>query len=237
MIRVNNIEAIRIPLNENNIYYFPKNSNLIGKKIDNIYAISGSINDPINGLKTLQANAIYITLVDKQGQILVNNIDIDTFEKHNVTIINVNSIIDWEKSYVNIQNPLSRENKELIFFVTYDGVFDEKIKYNDIQTLKIPGNYEGTLEKFITSDCWGKLVKLDISTSSAWISLYDKNGKNFDLCNSLLFLNQMPVDGSRTTTRAINNPIYFNYLDVNWQDSKFVNATATETTLILYFAK
>lgn len=237
MIRVNNIETIRIPLNENNIYYFPKNSNLIGKKIDNIYAIAGNIDDPINGLTTITARAIYITLVDYSGNTILDNIDIDSFEKHNITLCNISSKIDWEKSYVNIQYPTSRENKELILFVTFDGVYAEKTEYNDIKTLTIPANYKGDLERFITSDCWGKLVKMDIlDSANVWISLYDKNGKNFNLCNALLFKNQMLVGGGRTTTRAINNAIYFNYLEVNWQESSIVNGT-TDTLIILYFAK
>ncbi len=237
MIRVNNIETIRIPLNENNIYYFPKNSNLIGKKIDNIYAIAGNIADPVNSLTTMTARAIYITLVDHSGNTILDNIDIDSFEKHNITLCNISSKIDWDKSYINIQYPTTREGKELILFVTFDGVYAEKTEYNYIKTLKIPANYKGDLEQYITSDCWGKLVKMDIlNSSNVWISLYDKNGKNFDLCNALLFKNQMVVDGGRTTTRAINNPIYFNYLDVNWQESLIVNGT-TEIEIILYFAK
>lgn len=237
MIRVNNIETIRISLDDNNIYYFPKNSNLIGKKIDNIYTIAGNIVDPVNGLTTMTARAIYLTLVDYNGHTILDNIDIDTFEKHNITLCDIASVIDWEKSYVNIQYPGSRENRELILFVTYDGVYAEKTEYNDIKTLTIPANYKGDLERFITSDCWGKLVKMDIlDSANVWISLYDKNGKNFDLCNALLFKNQMLVGGGRTTTRAINNAIYFNYLEVNWQESSIVNGT-TDTLIILYFAK
>lgn len=237
---VNNIDVIRIPLNYNNIYYFPKNNNINGKVINNIYCISKSTTDPHNGLKTFQPTNSYITLFDTDGNIVVNNVDLAYFVKDNVTAININTIIDWEKSYINIQDGYNRVNVELLLAITYDGAVADGVKYDSIKSITIPAEYIGSFEQFIYGD-WGKLVKIDVLSkqtdlNSFWFSLKDFNGKNFNLCASELFQDEINFGNGWQTTQAVNNPIYLNYLNVNWQDSQIINQRQQPVQIILYLA-
>ena len=253
---INNIDTIRIPLYANkNIYYFPENNNLIGKTINNIYVIEGkitnlstgriirnSVKDPYNDLTILEPNQAYLTLYDIDNNIIVNNIELSYFVKNKATIIDINSKINWKNSYINIfDNEI--EGKEIVLFCTYDGVITEDVEYNTIKTITIPGNYNGNFEDFIYSDTWGKLIGIDILNKGLevpmWVSIKDRNGKNFDLSISDLFqYKYFSFRGNRwITTQQIINPLRLNYLSPIWKESTIINKSNQSVNIILYFIK
>lgn len=239
---INNIDTIRIPLNShNNIYYFPENNNLIGKIINNIYVIEGNTQDPYTGLTILEPNNSYITLHDTEGNIVLNNIELSFFLKNKDTLIEINSLIDWQKSYIQVLNS-DRTNKEIILFVTYNGVFAENIEYDNTETITIPGNYNGNFEDFIYSDMWGKLVRIDVlnrDTYPIWFDIKDKNGKNFGLVFSELFQDKIysPRASRWITTQPILNPMTLNFFSPIWRESKIINNNNYPANIILYFKK
>lgn len=240
---INNIDTIRIKVNShNNIYYFPENNNLIGKVINNIYTIKGDTTDPYTGLRILEPQNTYITLHDTEGNIVLNQVELSFFLKNKVELIEINSVIDWQKSYIQVLNP-NVSDEEIILFVTYDGVIAEDIEYDTKETITIPANHSGDFEDFIYSDMWGKLVKIDVLNREPkypiWFNIKDKNGKNFSLIMSELF--QDKIYSSRAvreiSTPSVVSPLRFNYLSPIWKESKIINQNNYSANIILYFKK
>lgn len=239
---INNIDTIRIRVNShNNIYYFPENNNLIGKVINNIYTIKGDTTDPYTGLRILEPQNTYITLHDTEGNIVLNQVELSFFLKNKVELIEINSVIDWQKSFVQVLNP-NVSDEEIILFVTYDGVISEDIEYDNTETITIPTNYNGNFEDFIYSDMWGKLVRIDVlnrDTYPIWFDIKDKNGKNFGLVFSELFQDKIysPRAGRWIMTQSILNPMTLNFFSPVWRESKIINNNNYPANIILYFKK
>lgn len=233
----NNIDVIRIPLNGNKLYYFPKNTNLKGKKINNIYVTGDGI-DPYTGKNIQGLYDCFITLIDTKSNTIVDNVDLFYFAKNNATAITINSVIDWEVSYINIQEE-NQTNSEILLFVEYDNTITAgEFNYSKTKTLFIPANYKGNFERFIDSTYYGKLLKIDIPYyNNVWFSLYDKNGKNFNSCPAVLFQNEENIEGDWKINQAVNNPMLLNYYNVNWQRSEIINNNNNQVELILYFAE
>lgn len=226
---LNNLDTIRIPLGANNICYFPKNNNLKGKVINNIFSCFVSSTDPINGLKPfVELSDIYITLYDKDNVPVLNEISLfELYAHYFVLIDNINAIINWEASFINVRSVYNREGNEVVLFVTYDGSLEETVQYDIRKCITIPGNYDGNFEPFINSAEYGKLVRIDFSDTNLWFNLFDFNGKNFNLCASQKFFN----------TQSVNDPIYLNHYSVNWQMSRIINQNNNPIQINLWFQK
>ncbi len=228
----NNIDVIRIPLNGNKLYYFPKNTNLKGKKINTIY-VAGEGVDPYTEKNIQGLFNCFVTLIDTNNTTVVDNVDLSYFAKNETTAITINSVIDWDISYINIQED-DQTNSEILIFVEYDNtIVSGEFNYSKSKTIFIPANYKGNFERFIDSSIYGNLLKIDIPYyTNIWVSLYDKTGKNFNSCPAVLFQN----NNGTVINQAINNPILFNNYKVDWQRSEIINNNNTEVELILYFA-
>lgn len=132
-------------------------------------------------------------------------------------------------------------------YVTYEDVYAEPYTdFKNVKTINIPktdiNNISQKLSDYIDDDFLGKLVKIDFSDvhqdNNLWLSIYDKNGRCFEQLNSnifstlsLLFSSLAPGAQMKQT----NNPIIFNYVDIDFERSEILNISQNNYTLTFYF--
>lgn len=258
MLFTNNLDIVRIPLTGEKIYYLPKNTNFEGKKAGRILVLAGRggesnpATDPYTGKQLIsytEYKNITITLKNKVGEIIFNNIPLEfLLANQNSDKCYINDYIDWENSYVNILNAdLYKGAEEIVMYVTYEDVYAESYtNFKNVKTINIPkadvNKVVQKLSDYIDDEYLGKLVKIDFSnihqSNDLWISLYDKNGRCFEQLNSnilstLSLLFSVLAPGAQM--KQTNNPIIFNYVDVDWERSVVFNNSQEDYTLTFYF--
>lgn len=265
MILTNNIDLVRISLNGEKIQYLPKNTNFENKKVGRIFVLGGlqnrNITDPYTNkllISFAEFNNITITLKNKSGEIIVNNVPLYHFIfNQDSTKCIVDDYIDWENSFINILNADKIDSaEELLLYVTYDDIYttnNVKIKNTKTITLSATIGEEYSFKKlsnFIDDYNLGKLYKIEASNylfwgGDVWLKLYDKSGRNIDYinCNILStfcgYWQIIDILGEGDLFKYAqwinkNNPLTFNGLDVDWERSEIVNI-GDEITLTFYF--
>lgn len=263
MLFTNNLDIVRIPLTGEKIYYLPKNTNFEGKKAGRIFVLAGRGGesspavDPYTDKQLIsytEYTNILITLKNKRGESIFNNIPLEfLLANQNSTKCYINDYIDWESSFLNIINAdLYKGAEEILMYVTYDDVYAEPYKnLKNVKTITIPtitdfirDKYIKKLSDYINDNKLGKLVKIDFSdthqSNELWFSIYDKNGRCFEELNSnILSTLYSPLQefSPGAQLKQTNNPIIFNYIDVDFERSMIFNYSKTnDYTLTFYFA-
>lgn len=260
MLFTNNLDIVRIPLTGEKIYYLPKNTNFEGKKAGRILVLAGRggesnpATDPYTGKQLIsytEYKNITITLKSKGGEIIFNNIPLEfLLANQNSDKCYVNDYVDWENSYVNILNAdLYKGAEEIVMYVTYEDVYAEPYTdFKNVKTINIPkadvNKVFQKLSDYIDDDFLGRLVKIDFSDvhqdNNLWFTIYDKNGRCFEQLNSNIFSTlslRLSELGIGAQMKQTNNPIIFNYVDVDFERSIVFNGSqSNDYTLTLYFA-
>lgn len=248
MILTNNIDIVRIPLNGESLIYLPKNTNFEKLKVGRVFVLADMINstatqDPYTG-KELIAYPLYknilLTLKNKSGSNILNNVPLDLLlaNKNSLKCV-INDTIDWDNSFINILAPNVLSNKEIILYVTYEDVYTDKLDIKRVKTVNItPNTRETLLSNYINDKKLGKLVKVEYSNlnpgNQCWFNLYDNNGRCFENINTNLLLT---ITNQGVAYKQINNPILFNYINIDWERSTIINNSNNEIyTLTFYFS-
>lgn len=260
MLFTNNLDIVRIPLTGEKIYYLPKNTNFEGKKVGRILVLAGKGGestpaiDPYTHKQLIsytEYKNITITLKNKAGEIIFNNIPLEfLLANQNSTKCYVNDYIDWENSYINILNAdLYKNAEEIVMYITYEDVYAEPYTdFKNVKTITIPNltqrkNIIEKLSDYINDNSLGKLVRIDFSNlhqlNELWFTLYDKKGRCFEQLNSNI-LSTLSLRfaglGAGAQIKQSNNPIIFNYVDVDWERSSIFNfSDSNNYTLTFYF--
>ncbi len=118
---IHNVDFIQVQVKPgDDKVYFPVSSHLEGKNILSIEYYSGSNGLDITGnfpISTLSSS--FVTLYDKDGNLVTNSLYIANFTSSFGNKIIINREIDWERSFISISDIIL--NPEIIFFVVYIG--------------------------------------------------------------------------------------------------------------------
>ena len=124
---IHNVDFIQIPVKPgDDKVYFPVSSHLDGKNILSIEYYPGNYGLDITGnfpLTVLQSS--FVTLYDKEGNLIANSLYISNFTSPCGNKIVINREIDWERSFISISDVIL--NPGIIFFVVYIGEVNLKI--------------------------------------------------------------------------------------------------------------
>lgn len=98
-----------------NTYFFKTAGSLTNRKIKSISipSLSYSADD----LSSIDPAVVYITLIDKDGNIIHNNTPVLYFSSASLDLIRIDRVIDWERSYIKIIDTPDFDLNELSFFM------------------------------------------------------------------------------------------------------------------------
>ena len=89
------------------------------------------------------------------------------------------------------------------------------------------------LSTLVDSKNWGYLTGIDLpdqlsESTFLWMTLYDKKGRTININSEMLL--------TKDSYSNANNPLLFNYLDIDYQQSEIVNNLNQSISLQLIFS-
>lgn len=265
---INNIDILRMPITPgNNIIYFPQNTKFKNRKISRIFTVLAldkiepktdatddnirNFIDPFNHnyiISKFEAVDILITIYSKDGKIIFNNLPLNRLSSYYVdNKLYINDYIDWELSYINIQNiTLPDVQCEILFYMLSDEIiYPKTLVYKKIISIEVENNFFSgyKLSEFFNSYDLGKLVKIEncnpgymfsdyFGEYRIWLDIVDKSNKILYNINCGLFSSYFNLLRIHTgnynesyTDRRKCNSLYFNFIDLDFNQTIIYNLT------------
>lgn len=243
---INNIDFIRLYIPQNTTQagqesyqrvYFPKNVVYRDAKVSNIFTLANNTTDGYTGNEINIPKNAYITLYNKNGEVIINNLDYSLFTYRYADCVDINDYIDWEQSYITVTDQV--DTRYIYMYVVYSDSYVKDFINTQYINITIPAKATLSfnrlnLSTLVDSKNWGYLTGIDITdklseSTFLWMTLYDKKGRTININSEMLL--------TKDSYSNANNPLLFNYLDIDYQQSEIVNNLNQAISLQLIFSQ
>ncbi|MDR1544466.1 MAG: hypothetical protein LBS50_08695 [Prevotellaceae bacterium] len=231
---VENIDLIRIHLDNAGNYYLSENVNFKDKNIlffGFCFGTNSTI-DLTTGtilLEKPECKGIFLTLQNEKKTVVKNfavqNLDVQMYSVQ----APINRVLDLKNCYVSINNTF--QNKILLMYVFYGKLTEHSSEWGVNFPINVPANYRGTLQQ-IVGDVRNFVTLKWISVEEGTNAFLTFRAKNKENC--LEYLNTKIFQANIDDEIIVKNDWLLNFEDVNWDNSEVIT-DSNELKLNLYF--